>query len=134
MRFLERTGGSGAKGGGVGVSGLGGVLPGIDTQFLHAGDESRAVDAHAGRSPVGSANTAIALSEGPHDLFVLLLGKLVGGPLSIQGGVDTFLHDTSYVFLHRLGGESRGRVGAWLAQLGNRRLQRRAPRQDRPAR
>jgi hypothetical protein len=27
--------------GGVGASSLGGVLPGIDTQFLHARDESR---------------------------------------------------------------------------------------------
>ena len=72
------------KAGGVGVAGLGGVLPGIDTQFLHARDESRAVDSHAGRDPIGSTNTAIALGEGPHDLFALLLGILVGGPLPIQ--------------------------------------------------
>src|SRR6476619_6366444 len=51
------------KAAGVGVSGLGGVLPGIDTQFLHARDESRAVDAHAGCGPIGSPNTAIPLGE-----------------------------------------------------------------------
>src|SRR6266567_3090028 len=103
------------KTGGVGVSGLGGVLPGIDTQFLHARDESRAVDAHAGRGPIGSPNTAIALGEGPHDLFALLLGILVGGPLPIQGSVDTFLHNSCYVFLHGLGDGSRRSVGGWLA-------------------
>src|SRR6266566_4340783 len=101
--------------GGVGVSGLGGVLPGIDTQFLHARDESRAVDAHAGRGSISSPNTAIALGEGAHDLFTLFLGILVGGPLPIQGSVDTFFHDTCYVFLHGLGGGGRGRVGGWLA-------------------
>ena len=74
----------GDKPGGVGASGLGGVLPGIDTQFLHARDESRAVNAHAGRGPIGSPNTAIALSEGAHDRLALLLGILVGGPLPIQ--------------------------------------------------
>jgi len=87
------------KAGGVGAFGLGGVLPGIDTQFLHAREESRAVDAHLGRGPIGSTNTAIALGEGAHDLFTLFLGILVGGPLPIQGGVDTFLHDTCDVFV-----------------------------------
>ena len=103
------------KAGGVGAFGLGGVLPGIDTQFLHARDESRAVDAHAGRGPIGSTNTAIALGECAHDLFTFLLGILVAGPLRIQGSVDRFLHDTRYVFVRGLGGGSRGRVGAWLA-------------------
>ena len=103
------------KAGGIGAFGLGGVLPGIDTQFLHARDESRAVDAHAGRGPIGSTNTAIALGEGAHNLFTLFLGILVGGPLPIQGGVDTFLHNSCYVFLHGLGDGSRRSVGGWLA-------------------
>ena len=62
-----------------------GILPRIDTQFFHARDESCAVDAHAGRSPICSPNTAIALGEGAHDLFALLLGILVGGPLATPG-------------------------------------------------
>src|SRR6266571_7776216 len=94
--------------GGVSVSGLGGVLPGIHTQFLHARDERRAVDAHAGRGPIGSPNTAIALSEGAHDLFALLLGILAVGPVRIQGSVDGFLHDTCYVFLLGPEGGSSG--------------------------
>src|SRR5688500_10185804 len=83
--ICERTGRGGGESGGVGASSLGGILPGIDTQFLHARDESRAVDAHAGCGPIGFPNTAIALGEGAHDLFALLLGILVGGLLATQG-------------------------------------------------
>ena len=60
---MEKAGRGGGKAGGVEASGLSGVLPGMDTQFLHARDESRAVDAHAGCGPIGSPNTAIALGE-----------------------------------------------------------------------
>src|SRR5207244_10173288 len=98
----------------VGASALGSVLPGINTQFLHARDESRAVDAHAGRGPIGSPNTAIALGERAHDLFALLLGILIGGPLATQGSVDRFLNDTCYIFLHGLATGRRGRVGGRL--------------------
>src|ERR1700758_967097 len=107
-------GDGGEKAGSIGASGLGPVLPGIDTQFLHACDEGCSVDAHASRGSIGSSNTALALGEGAHDLFALLLGIFIGGPLPIQSSVNGFLHDTCDVFLRGLGG-SRSRISAWLA-------------------
>ena len=115
LRFVKALVEAGAKAGGVGASGIGGVLPAVDTQFLHARDESRAVDAHAGCGPIGPPNTAIALGEGAHDLFALLLGILAAGPLPIQRIVDGFLHDACYVFLHGLDAGGRSHVGDWLA-------------------
>jgi len=73
-------GDGGEKAGGVGASVLGSVLPGIDAQFLHACDERRAVDSHAGRGPgVGAGGGAMEEHNGK------LVGHRRSKPASTAG-------------------------------------------------
>ena len=48
------------------------VLPGIDAEFLHARDESRAVDTDAGRSSVGAANSALGSAVSRPRIFIAI--------------------------------------------------------------
>ena len=71
--------------------GLGGVLPGIDTQFLHARDESRAVDTHAGRGRIRlpqhgcCSRSARTISSRGHAMRAeLVMQGLTKGELSLD--------------------------------------------------
>ena len=52
---------------------MSGIIAGIDAEFLHPGQESRAVHAHARGGSVGPAHSSLRFGERPHDLIPLFL-------------------------------------------------------------
>src|SRR5580658_2423135 len=62
-----------------------GVVPGIDAEFFHSGEESRAVDAYAHGGPIDPAHAPPRFSQRPHDGVPLFFHTLIGnGAVSVE--------------------------------------------------
>ena len=78
------------------------ILLSIDGELLHAPEQRRAADAHAGSGPICSADTSPALRERADDLLALGSGVLIHQNFVVIKGVNGLFDDPSYIFLNKM--------------------------------